>query len=119
MPRSVAESAPDRHRVIGDVRPAMVKADLPKGEPEDVPAITDAEIGACLDFARRAVGWTVDQLARELGKDSKQVARWMRGEERTQIAVVFNVAVLRKPFVIALAKLSGEFRIETTLHSVA
>ena len=93
----------------------MAKAHLPKGEAVDARPISAAEIGGCLDFARRSVGWTVDQLAAELGKDSKQVSRWMRGEERTQVDVVFGVIALRKPFVIALANLSGEFQIQTTL----
>lgn len=116
MPRSVASAASASHRVIGEMRPAMAKANLPKGEVEPM---TPAEIGGCLDYARRDVGWTVDQLAAELGRDSKQVARWMRGEERTQVDVVFSVPPLRKPFVIALAKLTGEFQIEPTLTSVA
>ena len=89
----------------------MAKALLPKGESADALK----ELGECLDEARRVVGWTVDQLAAELHRDSKQVARWMRGEERTQVDAVFQIAVLRQPFVIALAKLA-ECEIETTVR---
>lgn len=89
----------------------MLKADLPKGENGGFLA----DIGACLDAARREVGWTVDQLAAELGRDSKQVARWMRGEERTQLDTVFSVPALRQPFVIALARLAA-CEIETTVR---
>jgi ribosome-binding protein aMBF1 (putative translation factor) len=89
-------------RAIGEKRPAMLKADLPKREKRDM----WAEIGACLDVARRDLGWTVDQLAGYLERDSKQVGRWLRGEERPQVDAVFNVPVLREPFVIALAKLA-------------
>jgi ribosome-binding protein aMBF1 (putative translation factor) len=90
------------HRVIGEKRPAMLKADLPKREKRDM----WAEIGGCLDVARRDLGWTVDQLAGHLERDSKQVGRWLRGEERPQVDAVFNVPMLREPFVIALAKLA-------------
>lgn len=80
----------------------MQKAVLPKSEKREF----WPELGACLDFARRSVGWTVDQLAAELQRDSKQVGRWLRGEERTQVDAVFAVECLRMPFVIALAKLA-------------
>lgn len=99
---SVAEQPTARHRVIGENRPRMAKAVLPKGENETFLA----QIGGCLDYARRDVGWTVDQLAGALSRDSKQVGRWIRGEERTQVDAVFAVESLREPFVIALAKLA-------------
>lgn len=79
----------------------MAKADLPKGENPDFLA----EIGHCLDVARRDVGWNHDELADRLGKDKKQVGRWIRGEERTQVDAVFAVDALRGPFVVALAGL--------------
>ena len=92
----------------------MLKADLPKRENGELLA----GIGACLDAARREVGWTVDQLAAEVQRDSKQVARWMRGEERTQVDAVFAVKALREPFVEALAKLAG-MPVERTIRRTA
>ena len=110
---SIRQHAESRQVVIGEMKPKMVKASLPKGESPDFLV----EIGGCLDFARREVGWTVDQLSAELGKDSKQVARWMRGEERTQIDTVFRVPQLRAPFVIALSRLAvDDFEEETILR---
>jgi ribosome-binding protein aMBF1 (putative translation factor) len=100
-PKSTGALA-DAPRVIGEKRPHMLKADLPKREKRDM----WAEIGACLDIARRDLGWTVDQLAGQLDRDSKQVGRWIRGEERPQVDAVFAVEPLREPFVIALAKLA-------------
>lgn len=90
----------------------MAKADLPKSEKREM----WPEIGACLDAARRDVGWTVDELAGQLQRDSKQVGRWMRGEERTQVDAVFAVEPLRGPFVIALAKLADCCEIETVVR---
>jgi hypothetical protein len=89
----------------------MLRASLPKGEGVNFLQ----EIGACLDYARRDVGWNHDQLAFALKKDSKQVGRWIRGEERTQVDVVFGVEELRQPFVIALAHLAA-CEIETTVR---
>lgn len=81
-----------------------LKADLRKPE---TPAHASADIGQCLDAARVALGWSLDRLALELGRDARQVSRWMRGEEHTQVALVWSVVALRKPFVVALARLAG------------
>jgi len=90
----------------------MVKAVLSKGESADYLK----ELGECLDFARRMVGWNHDQLADALKRDKKQVGRWMRGEERTQVDQVFAVEALRAPFVIALARVANCCEEETTLR---
>ncbi len=106
------------HRVLPEKASAMVGAVLRKSDSEDFLA----EIGGCLDFARRSVGWTLDQLACELpppaGKekrDPRQVQRWIEGDERCQLDVVFAVECLRGPFVIALARLA-ECDVETTVR---
>lgn len=99
------------HRAIGEIRPQMIKANLPKGESSDY----RREIGECLDYARRIVGWTHEQLATELKKDKKQVGRWLRGEESTQLHAVFTVPALRQPFIIAQARLSECFDEDVTL----
>jgi hypothetical protein len=115
MSSTLADRLPSRHRVNGEIPVRMAKAALPKGENDDFRA-TLRLIGECLDEARRAVGWTVDQLAAELKRDSKQVARWIRGEERTQVDVVFGVLELRQPFVIALAK-RAQCVVETVIRA--
>ena len=102
------------HRVIPEKSAGQLKADLRK--PENTEFL--AEIGACLDAARREVGWTIDQLAAELKREPRQVSRWMRGEERTQVDVVFAVKALREPFVVALAKLAA-MPVETTIRRTA
>lgn len=112
MRQRVATASEQAQRVIGETHPKMLKASLPKRESAD----SLKELGECLDFARRSVGWTVDQLSRELERDSKQVARWMRGEERTQVDAVLTVEPLRAPFVIALARLAKCCEEETTLR---
>jgi ribosome-binding protein aMBF1 (putative translation factor) len=103
MSASVDERAATGHRVIPEMRRAMAKAEVRKPENDEI----QADIGGCLDYARREVGWTLDTLAEELGRDPRQVRRWIANEERTQLDVVFKVRALRQPFVIALARLAA------------
>jgi ribosome-binding protein aMBF1 (putative translation factor) len=103
MSSILPERAERLHRVNGESRPRMAKAALPKGENREFRSELRV-IGECLDEARRYLGWTVDQLAQELSRDSKQIARWIRGEERTQLDTAWSVPELRQPFVVALAK---------------
>ena len=112
MSGKVASPSTPQQRAIGEIRPQMVKAVLSKGESADYLK----ELGECLDFARRMVGWNHDQLADALKRDKKQVGRWMRGEERTQVDQVFAVEALRAPFVIALARVANCCEEETTLR---
>lgn len=102
MPQTVAAATTTSHRVIAEMRPELLKADLRKTENRRF----WPETGACLDEARRVMGWSLDQLAGEVGRDARQVRRWIAGEEQTQIAAVFAVEALRQPFVIALARLA-------------
>jgi hypothetical protein len=102
------------HRVNGEKRPRMAKAVLPKGENG-----FRAEwrvLGECLDEARHVLRWTVDRLSKELERDEKQVARWMRGEERTQVDRVYTVPSLWGVFVIALARRSPDCVVETVVR---
>lgn len=107
MPRSSTPTVADElalaHRVIPEMQPSMLKADL--RNPENVDCL--AEIGGCLFRARSWLGWNLEQVAAKLKRDPRQVRRWEAGEERTQVDVVFAVPELREPFCVQLAKLSG------------
>ncbi len=108
---SIPARTPTRHRVIPEIDRKPIKADLRKPESEDALK----ELGECLDFARRAVGWNLEQLAGAMDRDPRQVQRWIDGKERVQIDTVFRVPQLRQPLVIALARLSQEFDEDVTL----
>lgn len=97
---------------LSDVPVRMAKAGI--REAENAPCFR-AAIGTCLDTARRAVGWSLKEFARELARDERQVARWISGAERPQMDVLFGVEQFRAPLLIALASLSPEITIETTL----
>jgi len=105
MPRNATALAEATHRVNGEIPRRMAKADLPKGE--NSPRADWLLLGDCLDTARRVLGWTVDRLARELRRDEKQVARWIRGEERPQVETIIGIPALGAEYSIALAARVG------------
>lgn len=115
--RQHAESSP---RVIPEKSGGQLKAALRKAESED----SLREIGECLDFARREVGWNLDELAGQLPapagsekRDPRQVQRWIDGKEHVQLGVVFQVKALRAPFVVALSRLAADdFDEETVIR---
>jgi ribosome-binding protein aMBF1 (putative translation factor) len=114
MPKTLASSAVSAHRVIPEIRPEMAHADLRKPDIRDF----QAEIGRCLESARNEQGWTLEQLSAALHRDPRQVRRWIAGDERVQLDVVFAVPELREPFVVALAKLA-RMKVTTTIERAA
>lgn len=102
MATTFASSAPTAPRVIPEVSRTPAKATLRFPE-RDV----RRGLGQAIDDARREVGWTLDQLARELPppdgadhRDDRQVQRWIDGKERAQFDVLFACSDTR--FVQAL-----------------
>lgn len=89
----------------------MLKADLRKAETDDF----RAGIGRAVDEARRAAGWNLDELAHALGRDPRQVARWISGAERPQFDALLAIPELRGSLIVALARLTSEIEITTTL----
>lgn len=65
-----------------------------------------ARIGRAVDRAMRLAGWSLKELSGHVKRDERQVARWIDGQERPQFDVLFAVAVLQQPLVIALAELA-------------
>lgn len=115
---SLPRRSGDAQRVLPEKAEKMAHILLRKAESED----SLKEIGECLEEAKRVVGWNLEELAGHMPpppgsekRDPRQVQRWIDGKERTQLDVVFAVRELRKPFVIALAKLAA-CEIETTVR---
>lgn len=86
----------------------MAKADLRKAE------MWRERIGQAVERARLLRGWSLKELADHVGRDERQIARWIAGTERPQWDALFAVESLRGPFVIALAEVAGD--IEVTTH---
>jgi hypothetical protein len=73
------------------------------------------EIGRAIDAARLSLGWNLDEFSQHVHRDQRQLARWMSGVERPQFDALFAVEALRAPLVIALAGLSSDIRVTTTI----
>lgn len=112
MPSTVASAAVAAHRVIPEIPREAAKADLRKPE---VDAFRVA-IGRAVDRARLVCGWNLDEFAAAVGRDSRQVRRWIDGSERPQFDALFAVEALRAPLVVQLAGLSGDIEIVTELR---
>lgn len=89
--------------VRSETRPRMVKADLRKADGPD----WRATLGAALERMRLLAGFaSLKELAAAIGRDERQIARWIAGSERPQFDALFAVPALRQPLVVALAELA-------------
>jgi hypothetical protein len=113
MAHTISTGAADRHRVIPDVHPEMLTADLRKPEGDT----WRVDIGRTVQRSMTLLGWSLKEFAGAVGRDPRQCARWMDGTERPQLDVIFAVRDLRRVFVIAVSELAGaEVEIETTIR---
>ena len=91
----------------------MVKADLRKAE-------TDrwrCAVGLAVERVVSLCGWSLKEFAAAVGRDERQVARWITGRERPQFDALFAVEQLRQPTIQALAELAGDgVEIETVVR---
>lgn len=90
----------------------MAKADLRKAE---INPLHEA-LGGCMDEVRRVCGLGLEEFAHALGKNDRQIARQIKGEERPQIEAVFAVARFRAPLVIALSRITPDVEVCTEIR---
>jgi len=114
MADSIARRAAPAHVLLSDVRPVMAKVHSSAVRNADSAQLF-AQLGACIEDVRCDAKLTLDEFAHALGKDDRQVARWIKGEDRPQLETVFAVERFRAPLLVALAGLAPEIRIVTTL----
>ena len=112
MGNSLSESSSERQRELPETASQMARARLRKAEKADF----QAQIGACVRSARQSLGWSLKEFAGELNRDERQVARWEDGKERPQFDQLWAVEDLRGPLVIALASLSEQIDVTTTIQ---
>jgi ribosome-binding protein aMBF1 (putative translation factor) len=100
------------HLLRTEIPTRMAKADLRKAEMPD----WRQQIGAAIERARLLSAMSLKQFADAIGRDERQIARWIVGTERPQLDAIFAVRELRGPLVIALAELSQTVEVETTIR---
>jgi len=111
MPATMPDSRPARLPLVAQSRPVMAKAALRLPQSDAYRAL----VGACIDRAAKSLGWSLKELAGHLDRGERQVAAWIAGREHPQLDVLFSVESLRGPLVIALAGLSEQIEIRTTI----
>lgn len=90
----------------------MAKADLRNPDQDDA---VRTWIGTAINAARLMMGWNLDEFAQAVGRDPRQVARWISGKETPQLHAMFAVPAFRGPLVIALAGLSEDIEVTTQI----
>lgn len=106
MPNSMGSPASSRQSVIPDTgRPRMAKANV--GNPDMAGnQAWNSRIGAAFARARAKVDWTIDQAARHMGVDPREVGKWESGARRVQTDRVMATEELREPFAKEFALLA-------------
>lgn len=111
MPMQPSAPVNGRHLLSPEMRPRMAKADLRKTEMPD----WREQIGRAIERTRTLAQLSLKQFADLIGRDERQIARWIAGTERPQMDALFAVESLRGPLVIALAELADEVEVRTTI----
>lgn len=93
----------------------MAKAGLRDIRKADQDEAERARIGHAIEKAAKGMGWNLDEFAAHVGRDARQVARWIAGKENPQFAALFAVPEFRGPLVIALASLAEDIDVTTTI----
>jgi len=103
--------------------PLLVTEKPRKQAKASLPAIRKTEIerlwvkwGGCIDEVRGVFRLTLQEFAAELGKDERQVARWITGQERPQLEAVLAVDRFQGPLLIALARSAKGVEVDTVIH---
>ena len=84
--------------LCSETRAKTAKASLRKSENGH------AVMAAIVAEVRKASGLNLDEFARGVGRDPRQIARWEAGTERPQIEAIYEVPSLQPLVVEALAK---------------
>jgi transcriptional regulator with XRE-family HTH domain len=91
----------------------MAKADLRK--PENG-SDWKMRIGAAIGRTRMLCELSLKEFADAIGRDERQVARWIAGTERPQFEAIFAIDALRSALVIALAELAHDIEVITEIR---
>ena len=115
MPSTVTSDRADRHPVLPDIgRKRMAKVDVRTPDNVELPAL----IGCAIQRAVSIVGWSNKEAAAKVGVDDAEFGKWLSGGRRAQFDRLLAVPELRWPLLCALADVTGEAEMVTTLRKV-
>lgn len=116
MATSMATHDPETLRTIFAERRRPAKAGLALGDERE----NRAAIGACIDRARKALDWNLDELADRTKKDRAQLSRWIAGTERPQFDALMAAGdEFWCELVTRLARLSASMTVDTIIRRTA
>ncbi len=72
--------------------------------------------GACMKKVMQFLGLSLEEFAFALGKDERQIARQMLGQERPQIEAVLAVDRFQGVMIVALAESAAGVSVDTVIH---
>jgi hypothetical protein len=106
---------------LDTVKGKSVAMQLRAGETDHKPLAIDQwrrQIGGAIERALKLANLTKQDVSYEMGYGSNQapISNWISGKETPQFAKLFSVKALRGPLVVALAELSDDVQIETTIR---
>lgn len=103
MPPSLADGVAKGHLLTAEIRAnRMAKADLRTAE------INWRErLGWAVGRVQQLSGLSLKEFAEAVGRDERQVARWITADERAQWDAIARVESLRQLVVIAVAEAMG------------
>jgi hypothetical protein len=102
----------DRHRLLADIgHPRMAKAELVDVRKADVD--WKLQMGKVIERVQGPL--LLKEFADAIDRDERQVKRWIDGKERPHFDAIFAVDRFRTRLVVALAELSHDVDITTTL----
>lgn len=93
----------------------MAKADLRKAETPDWRVL----VGRAVERAQQRRGWSLKEFADAIGRDQRQLARWINGKERPQFDALLAEPTYGPLLVVSLAEIPGSGIVITTQLTVA
>lgn len=115
MAASLAQPSLPTPLLVTEKRAKQAKASLPDVRKAEIERLW-VKWGGCIDEVRGVFRLTLQEFAGEIGKDERQVSRWIAGQERPQIEAVLAVERFEGPMLIALARIASGVAVDTVIH---
>jgi transcriptional regulator with XRE-family HTH domain len=73
------------------------------------------EVAKWIERVRALSGKNLNEFAEAVGRDPRQVSRWLKGEERPHIDAIWASEQLQEPMLVALAERIGRVKVTTQI----
>jgi ribosome-binding protein aMBF1 (putative translation factor) len=73
------------------------------------------EVAKTIERVRALSGMNLNEFADAVGRDPRQVSRWLKGEERPHIDAILASEQLQEPMLVALAERIGRVKVTTQI----